>query len=40
MAITHFFCETCVVVVPITLESAAEVAKHVGHHCRYTEIKA
>lgn len=35
---THFFCYVCCVVVPITVEAAAEVAKHVGHRCRYTRI--
>lgn len=36
---THFFCHRCRVVVPITFEAAAEVARHVGHDCEYTRIK-
>lgn len=37
---THFICERCNVVVPIRYESAAEVAKHADHPCRYTELKS
>ena len=35
---THFYCHLCKVVVPISYESAEEVAKHVGHRCEYTRI--
>lgn len=37
---THFYCLRCGVVVSITLEAAAEVAKHAGHPCRYTRVVA
>jgi Fe2+ or Zn2+ uptake regulation protein len=36
---THFYCLDCNVVVPISFEAAAEVARHVGHRCRYTVVK-
>jgi hypothetical protein len=35
---THFFCHDCMVVVPISYEAAAEVAKHVSHRCQYTRV--
>jgi len=37
---THFFCHKCKVVVPITFQAAAEVAKHSGHRCEYTVVKS
>ena len=35
---THIFCEECSVVIAITFGFAAEIAKHVGHRCRYTRV--
>ena len=37
---THFFCHDCKVVVPISYESASEVARHVTHACEYTRVVA
>lgn len=38
MIYNAFHCHSCNVVVPITYDAAAEVAKHVNHHCQYTRI--
>ena len=36
---THVHCHDCDAVIPILLAFASEMAKHVGHHCTYTEAR-
>lgn len=37
---THVFCHDCRAVIPIQFAYAAEMAKHVGHRCEYTEVRS